>query len=579
VKNVLMPDGTVIRNVPDGMDAGVVMQLYAAKLRGVAPSPQLTDSASGSAIGAPQAAAIAMGQDLDRTAAGVRQLAEQPHALMQSFGPLPVLDPIGYATQAVARGIGHALDATDAARGVTPPSIDPAMRAADDALVRKVREEHPVATTAGDLAYGFGAGGTPAGQALMAGLNYGTPEQRVARAATTYLVSLAAQKLGEKAADAISERHAQAATKFATDKGSEVARDKTLDKMEEAGFVVPPSQANPESPGAANRVLEGFSGKIQTQQQASIRNQPVVNAIAARELGLPGDAPITVQALEGLRKDAGKAYDAVAKVGAIKADPQFNEDLGRVAAPYLTLKGSFPNSVESKQIEGIVQDLTGKPAFDSGAVVNLIRYLRSNGYRNLRAAQIGVNPQAGDLGAVQLSVQRSLEDLIDRNLQQSGQSGLLDAYRAARTMIAKSYNVQNALEESTGKVLAGKLAKQAARGAPLTGGLKTIADAATAFPKAFQNVNSSMPGLSPLDMALSLLLGEHGFGVGAAIPFLRPGIRSLILSHPYQAAMVYPGATATSLMVPALTAGAARVARALPTLGGLLGGSALRSTQ
>ena len=272
-----------------------------------------------------------------------------------------------------------------------------------------------------------------------------------------------------------------------------------------------------------------------------------------------------------MRADAGKAYDAVAKVGTVNVDNAFGSQLGEVVGPYMQLAGQFP-SQRNPAIDALVKDLM-QPQMESGAVVDLVKRLRFDGFKNVKSP----DPSTAQLGRVQIAAQNALEDLLDRNLSAQGNAPLLQEYRAARTLIAKAHTVENALEESTGKVVAGKIGREFAKGRPLTGELATIGKTAEAFPKAVQNVNSSMPGLSPLDYGSGVLGGViSGNPLVAAIPLARPVIRSGLLSPLYQSTLA--GGKAGAL--PSLSPSSAKLLRDLLTnSGGLLGASGAMSGQ
>ena len=113
----------------------------------------------------------------------------------------------------------------------------------------------------------------------------------------------------------------------------------------------------------------------------------------------------------------------------------------------------------------------------------------------------------------------------------------MQGLRNARTLIAKTYSVERALNPTTGSLDAQTLAKLAKKGV-LTGGLKASADLATAFPKAAQPVErmGSLPQLSPLDWAAAGTMGAAtGFSPVAATGLVaRPLARAAALSGPVQ---------------------------------------------
>src|SRR5690606_24838065 len=130
-----------------------------------------------------------------------------------------------------------------------------------------------------------------------------------------------------------------------------------------------------------------------------------------------------------------------------------------------------------------------------------------------------------------------LEDLIDRNLQASGQQELLKNYRAARQTLAKVYDVEKALNVASGNVDAKKLGSTLAKGRPMTGELKQIAEFANQFPKAAQMTDRlvSMPHVVPRDLgALGALSAATSNPLMLAGVLARPAARSLVLSGPVQ---------------------------------------------
>lgn len=82
-------------------------------------------------------------------------------------------------------------------------------------------------------------------------------------------------------------------------------------------------------------------------------------------------------------------------------------------------------------------------------------------------------------------------------------ANLLENFRNARNLIAKTYTVEKALNQVSGSVDARKLASQLQKGKPLTGELRSAAEFASRFPKAAQTVEGmgSLPQTSPLDWA------------------------------------------------------------------------------
>jgi hypothetical protein len=118
----------------------------------------------------------------------------------------------------------------------------------------------------------------------------------------------------------------------------------------------------------------------------------------------------------------------------------------------------------------------------------------------------------------------------------------VDAYRAARQLIAKSYDVEGATNTATGDVNARGLARLADKGRPLTDELDTIAQAASAFPKALQppagfGHNETWSALDFFGGAAAVAHGNPGVAAGI---MLRPAARAALLSQPFQRGMTTP---------------------------------------
>jgi hypothetical protein len=337
---------------------------------------------------------------------------------------------------------------------------------------------------------------------------------------------------------------AVAAEKIAASNASKAAanagKDAIASQSHKAGYVIPPVQSNP---SLVNKALEGLSGKISTGQAASIKNQVVTNKMAAASLGLDPEKPITKEVLDSVRANAGQAYEAIKARGAFVVDDDYLRAVADIGKKNELINKSFPGirggGMHGDPVEGVIHSLTPNGnELRAEATIEAIKQLRFQASGNLKNFQ---DPVKVDLGKAQKKAADALESLIDRNLAKSGDEGLLKAFRGARQTIAKTYTVEKALNDSTGNVAAGKLAKELSKGKPLSGELKTIAEFGQSFPKAAQEITSSMPGVSPLDFfgagGLSAITGNP---LAMAAAGIRPLVRSTILSRPYQATMGVP---------------------------------------
>jgi histone H3/H4 len=300
-----------------------------------------------------------------------------------------------------------------------------------------------------------------------------------------------------------------------------------------SGYVIPPTQARPT---LGNRLLEGFSGKITTAQNASAKNQAVTNAKAAEALGLAADTKITPDVLKTVRDQAGQAYQAIGSTGTVQPTQAYADALDKIAAPFIKTSASFPNAKPSPVLELV--DSLKSPTFDAAAAVEKIKQLRSGADDAFRTGST-------DVGRASRSAASALEDALEQHLQQIGQPELLQAFKDGRKLIAKTYSVEKALNPATGSIDAKKLAAQAEKGKPLSSELKEVADFAARFPKAAQTIEQmgSLPQTSPLDWAAAgTISAATANPLLLASAMARPAARSLTLSPVVQNRLIQPSA-------------------------------------
>ncbi len=453
-----------------------------------------------------------------------------------------------------------ALDNFDKWRGVQTPTDE--SRAAAEPAMAALTKAHPVASFAGELAPSM-LTVNPLAMGAMAALDPGSMGERAGRAGLAFGAGKVGELAGGKIAEMLSKRGATKAADRAAAEAQNLARDTTVGEAQAAGYVFPPDQINP---SMLNRALVGLSGKASTAQGAAIKNQEVTNELAKKALGIPESVPLTKETLSQVRGIAGEAYKVLKGFGPVKADDEFGAAIQGVTGEYRALLHDFP-SQRNAAIDSLIEDL-GRPQFNSASAVELVKRLRSDGRANLKAFD---DPAKKALGQVQMGAQGAIEDLLDRNLQATGNGEFLQVFRNARAMIAKTHTVEDALEESTGKIVAGKIGKEYGKGRPLTGELATIGKMAQAFPKSVQNINTSMPGLSPLDYMGGILTGSAAGGTaGLATAMARPIARGALLSGPYQKAMA--GAPSYEAgAIEKLLASIGNDPEKLKRLGGLLG--------
>ncbi len=334
-----------------------------------------------------------------------------------------------------------------------------------------------------------------------------------------------------------------------------------------SGYVIPPTMAS-EKPSALTTVLSGLGGKVKTQQLASTKNATAGTAAVAQDLGLPEGTMPTPDVLEGIRATAGKAYEA-AKKAPIEVLPNqaFHDRIDQLNQAGSAARNEFPELTGNPEVDNLVSALKGKDKFSPDAAVDLVRSLRYKAQTNLKNF---TSPEKMDLGRAQSKAASAVEQLLEDNLkaattaraptgaQGGDMNSLVDALQKARVTIAKSYTAEDAANPVTGVINPRVFANAKAKGVPLTGPMADLANAATAFPKAFQNpatFGGNEP-LSVLDIAFAL-----SSKAGAAV-LGRPAARHLLLSKLYQNASI-PRAAAAPAAQPAQSALSSPIIRAL----------------
>lgn len=304
---------------------------------------------------------------------------------------------------------------------------------------------------------------------------------------------------------------------------TQAMRNQVVQRGQAAGYVVPPASNNPTF---MNRLLEGISGKLKLQQEASSRNQPVTDMLAARALGQNTDAPLTQEGLSEIRQEASQAgYAPLRQVGDIPTDPKFLSDLKGLTQQAEGASKSFPGIQPASPIHDVVTALS-QPKFDSSDGLDAISLLRSQADDAFRSGN-------GTLGTQYKAASNAVENMIERHLsQQEGSEGLLDAFRSARQRMAQTYTAGKAIVADTGSSSAAKYAQALQAGKPLVGDQRTIGAFASQFRKASAFQTESVPSISPLDAyGSTIAAGASGSAAPLLLPLTRVGIREYLLSN------------------------------------------------
>lgn len=262
----------------------------------------------------------------------------------------------------------------------------------------------------------------------------------------------------------------------------------------DAGYVVPPNMVRP---GPLNNLIESVAGKQATQQIASTQNNKVTESLVKQALGLADDVSLTKSVTESLRKTAGKAYADVSALHPMAAaDNEALKVARHEASTYFT------------------------------------SYNRT------------ANPEHLKIAKEAQKMADQLESTLEFYAKQADQPGLVDALRAARKQIAKTYTVDRALNDAAGTVDARVLGRLYEKGKPLSDGLEVVGQFASAFPTINKSTGQvGSPAAHNLRSMASMLMGggaamATGNPIGlaaAAVPWMAPAAaRGLMFSGPSQ---------------------------------------------
>ena len=494
--DVRLPDGTIIQNVPEGTTKAQLVEKLKANGYDVS--------------GFSQEAPVASAPASSRVSSWANQaIAGVPDAILNAPTNVMNLAKAGFGTAATAMGRPDlAPEPTPAPNyltklfekgGLINPALDPT-------------------TTGGRLA-----------KAGVQGLTLGpiAPAQSIKQAALNSGISGASSVVGQGVTEATGSPEAGIAATMATVPGLSAAsnavrqsslqtknrnsmKDETLNNAREEGYVVPPSAAGG---NWFTRRLESIGGKAALGQEATVRNQEVTNKIARREVGLPEDQPISVGALNQ-RRDV-------------------------LAAPYKEVAAL--NKQAAKDLEELKQ----------------VRHDANNQYRFY-----DVHPDPKVLAEAERLSARA--ELLEKQLEAAAKKAmkpqLIKELREARQAIAKTYDVERALNVATGDVSAAVLGRAVDKGKPLSGGLATAGEFQQAFPAyARDGERVPTPGVSKSEAIFGTLLGLGGYGaLGpggvalAALPLASGPTRSLLLSKPFQGGPLYPASRLPQVSDPML---------------------------
>lgn len=311
--------------------------------------------------------------------------------------------------------------------------------------------------------------------------------------------------------------------------------EKIRAQSQEAGLVTPVEGTS---------WLAGVPGAAKVNKWVSAANQGKAIELTAEDLGLPKGVQLTADELTHLRSQYGKSFRAVERAGdeisstvskqgapsaivgpsgepipgppvvsqktGFVVDDQFRksiqEDVSRLHAQINELPETFRADEGAIKLLG---DYATKDTISGAATMKAIRKLRRDSAAEMRSD----DPAKISTGFVRKEVANRLEDLVERNLERTGQTELLARYKHEREITAKTYDIESAMDPA-GRINMRKL-YMISQKRPLSGNLKLMADFAGTFPEAAQKV-SGKTAIGPWDWMFSAGAVASGHPMAAA---------------------------------------------------------------
>lgn len=340
----------------------------------------------------------------------------------------------------------------------------------------------------------------------------------------------------QKAIPAIANRVASKEAAGAQQAAQNAVRDANVAAAKEAGYVALPSETGG---GAVSQLLEGMSGKIKTQQLAAVKNQSVTDSLVRKAVGLGPEDDLTVASMRAIRAKAYEdGYAPIINWGGgkirIKPDEILQQEAKAITSRADNAAGAFGDVVKS-DVTGLVEGLRKAQPFTPEQGINasaIFREKASDAFASGNKSLGKAYKQAADI----------VEKQIDRFLTRAGEDGkqVLSDFRAARTLMAKTFEVEKGLNSGQGRfnaAVAGKvLSKQPDR---LTDELRLVGMAAQSMPQATRMPQQGWSApITALDSMGSLAASSIAHNpLPLAIPGARVAARYGLLSRAGQKAI------------------------------------------
>ncbi len=286
------------------------------------------------------------------------------------------------------------------------------------------------------------------------------------------------------------------------------ARAPTIEAAQEAnrlGILLNPAASNPT---LSNRLKVQLANNPQLNAQLSKQNELKWSDIGKRELGIDPREQLTGKTYEVARERIAAPYREVEKIGLLTPDDAVAARIRAVRPPNV-----IGGKAAASEVGGLVDEALGRvdAGMTSAEALRNIRQLRSEAQDIYRGDKL--TPVERATADAKIGIANALEQLVDMNVNDPT---LLDRFREARTLLAKSYAYEKATDLATGRVDPVAIAKMVAKDDAMTGDIASIGRIAANFPEVSSAKPSSFLQKAVPVVTRSGMGGTLGYVVGAA---------------------------------------------------------------
>lgn len=254
-----------------------------------------------------------------------------------------------------------------------------------------------------------------------------------------------------------------------------------VSQMRALGLKLRPHDANIAEPGAGypGNVAEIVGGSNDLRRSLIRHNQLITTGAAAQDIGLPHDTVLIPEsAIEQQKAPHIQTYQDVGQaVGKFTPTNQLAADVSDISAQR-GISDEARNNIAA-EIRGLnLSEMNGPDT------VRTISTLRQQGSRYMASE----DPASQDFGKGQVQLANALEDELGRQATAIGRPELVPQLQNARMNLAKINNVNATLRG--GQVDPQAMFRLKQKGAPLSGRLAAIADAAEYAKNVMQHVST-----------------------------------------------------------------------------------------